>query len=194
MLIYSFDVVHRCNSWVRLLGVSLLWKLAQQHLIPWKLVSREGAFRWVPAQGSLGPVSEVHGVLINRDLPSTSGVMVAWMRMVPKGSYIWMFLSQLVEYLGRISRRGLLENMCYWGCTLRFQKPTLGPASLSFCLLPADQDISSQLLLQCHVCLPVTTLLGDKHTRLLRQETYDRPKYRHHQSPTWVLLGLLTGR
>ena len=33
---------------------------------------QEEAFRKVPAQGSLGSVSEVHGVFSNRDVPSIS--------------------------------------------------------------------------------------------------------------------------
>jgi hypothetical protein len=37
-----------------------------------KLVFREGAFRSIVPQGSLGPVSEVHGVFNNWNLPSTS--------------------------------------------------------------------------------------------------------------------------
>ena len=36
------------------------------------LVLREGAFSSVLAQGPLGPVSEVHGVFSNRDLPPIS--------------------------------------------------------------------------------------------------------------------------
>ena len=34
---------------------------------------KEESFRLIPVQGSLGPISEVHGVCSNRDLPSTSG-------------------------------------------------------------------------------------------------------------------------
>lgn len=53
---------------------SLLLKLAWYLLVPRKLVFREEAFWLVPAQRALGPVSEVHGVFINRDFPSTSEV------------------------------------------------------------------------------------------------------------------------
>lgn len=34
---------------------------------------RKKSFRLVPAQGSLGPISEVRGVCSNRDLSCTSG-------------------------------------------------------------------------------------------------------------------------
>lgn len=35
-----------------------------------KIILGEGAFSSVPAQRSLGPVSEMHGVFSNSDLPS----------------------------------------------------------------------------------------------------------------------------
>lgn len=37
-----------------------------------QLALREVVFRSAPAQGSLGPVSEVHGVFSNRDVTPTS--------------------------------------------------------------------------------------------------------------------------
>lgn len=66
-------VVHRCHSWVVLLVASLLWKLARSLLVPRKLVLREWSFRSAPAQGSLVPRSEVHGVFINWDSPFNFG-------------------------------------------------------------------------------------------------------------------------
>lgn len=36
-----------------------------------KLILREEAFKSVPSEGSLGPASEVHGVVSNSDIPST---------------------------------------------------------------------------------------------------------------------------
>ena len=62
------------------MGVIAVWDCWLPHffgslpgclLRPGKLVFREGTFTLVPAQR---PVSEVHGVFSNRDLPSTSGV------------------------------------------------------------------------------------------------------------------------
>ena len=45
------------------------------HKIAWKLVPREEAFRSViTQQPSLGSVSKMHGVFINTDLLSTSGI------------------------------------------------------------------------------------------------------------------------
>ena len=60
------------------------------------------------------------------------------------------------------------------GKVLRFQKPTIPlppPSSLSplsslppsFCLLLADKDISSQLLLQLHACLSTAMLAIDSN-------------------------------
>ena len=51
----------------------------------------------------------------------------------------------------------LLEEVCHWGWTLRFQKLTPFPVSC-LCLMFIDQDVSSQLLLQCHVCLSAAML------------------------------------
>lgn len=53
--------------------IFLVWKLTRHFLVLGMLVLREEAFRSVPAQEPLGLVSEVHGVISNRDLPSTSG-------------------------------------------------------------------------------------------------------------------------
>ena len=66
-------VVHRHQSWIGLSDESLLWKLGWHFLVPRKLVLWEEAVRSVPALGPVGPVSEVHGVFSNRDLPSISG-------------------------------------------------------------------------------------------------------------------------
>lgn len=65
-------VVQRCPSWVGLLVASFLWKLTECFPVPQKLVLREDAFKTVPAQGPLGPVSDVHSIFSNRDLLSTS--------------------------------------------------------------------------------------------------------------------------
>lgn len=68
------EVVHRHYSWAGLLlFVSFNWKLAWPLLVPCKLVPRKRAFSSVPVQGSLGPVSKVHGAFSSRDLPSISG-------------------------------------------------------------------------------------------------------------------------
>lgn len=53
-------------------GFLLSFERCKALLIPWKFVFREGAFRSVLAQGSLGSVSEVNGVLSHRNLLSTS--------------------------------------------------------------------------------------------------------------------------
>lgn len=57
-------VIYRHHSWVGLyrLVVSLLLKLAWDLLAPCKLVLREGAFKSIPSQGILSPVSEMHDV------------------------------------------------------------------------------------------------------------------------------------
>lgn len=66
------DTVRRYHSSVGLLLVALLWKLARHLLVPEKVVFRDEAFGSVPAQGLLGPVSEVHGAFSDRDKASTS--------------------------------------------------------------------------------------------------------------------------
>lgn len=66
------DVGHRHHSWVGLLVVFLLRKPAQHPVVQWKLMLIEGAFRTVPVQGPLDPVSEVYGALSNRNLSATS--------------------------------------------------------------------------------------------------------------------------
>lgn len=63
-----FDVVHRHCSWVRLLAPSGTMKARPQG----------GEFRSIPVQGSLGPVSEVHGIFSNRNLFSTSRRPQQW--------------------------------------------------------------------------------------------------------------------
>lgn len=55
-------LVYTCHSWVGLVVDCLLWKLVWHLLILWELVLREQAFLSVPAQRSLDPMDEVHGV------------------------------------------------------------------------------------------------------------------------------------
>lgn len=69
-------VCHYCSImviitmiWVEVLVASFFCKLEWRHLILWKLILRKKAFRYVPAQGSLNIVSEVHGFFRNRTLP-----------------------------------------------------------------------------------------------------------------------------
>lgn len=60
----------------------------------------------------------------------------------------------------------IVEEVCYWeDWTLRIQKPTSLTLS-SFFFLLADQDISSELLLQCHAYLLAAMLAAmmDKHS------------------------------
>ena len=66
------DTTHRYHGWVGLLFLAFLWKLAWHLLVPEKVVFREEAFRSVPAQGPLGPVSEVQGAFSNRDITPIS--------------------------------------------------------------------------------------------------------------------------
>lgn len=61
------------RSWVGLLVIFLLWKLVWCLLVLRKQLLRERALRSVPAQGPLGPVSEVHSIFSGGDFPSTSG-------------------------------------------------------------------------------------------------------------------------
>jgi hypothetical protein len=64
---------------------------------------------------------------------------------------------QLVElFRGGLEGVALLEEVYHFGWTLRFQKPMLG--LVSFSLQFVDQDVSSQLLLQCPVCLSAALL------------------------------------
>lgn len=56
----AIDVAHGCRIWGGMLVASLIWKLAWHLLGPWKLVPREGVFKSVLAQGSLGPVYKMH--------------------------------------------------------------------------------------------------------------------------------------
>lgn len=51
-------VISRCQSWVGLFIVSLLWRLAWHLLVPWKLVLRKSPFRPAPTQGPLNPLSK----------------------------------------------------------------------------------------------------------------------------------------
>lgn len=61
----------------------------------------------------------------------------------PVGGTVW-------EGLGGIA---LLDDVCHWVQTLRFQKPKPFPfKSLSAWWL-LSQDVNSQLLLQCRACL-----------------------------------------
>jgi hypothetical protein len=50
-----------------------------------------------------------------------------------------------------------LEEEFHWEQALRFQKPVVFPVS-SLYLTLVDQDVSSQLLLQNHACLPAGML------------------------------------
>lgn len=63
--------VHRPYEWRGLFSCSSSPLEAHILLITWKLVLREGAFRSVPSQGPLGPLSKVHTMFTNRDLPFT---------------------------------------------------------------------------------------------------------------------------
>lgn len=65
----------RCHSWVELFGDSLLWKFACCCLVPLKLVLRKETFRFFPAQGFLGSISEWHVVFNNRTHLLTFGVI-----------------------------------------------------------------------------------------------------------------------
>lgn len=57
-------MVHKYHSFIRLLVASVPWKLAWHLLVPRTLIVRKCTFRSVPAAGSPGLVSEVHGVFI----------------------------------------------------------------------------------------------------------------------------------
>lgn len=71
------------------------------------------------------------------------------MRAAPIVSHIWMPGS----HLGRIRRCvNLLEEVRYWGWTLRFHKPTPVPVSCLY-LVPVDGDVNSPLL--CWHAIPV---------------------------------------
>lgn len=48
----------------------------------------------------------------------------------------------------------LLEELCHWGCALRFQEMQEIPRAFSLCFVLVDQDAKSQLLFQDHACLP----------------------------------------
>lgn len=61
-------VVDRWHSWVGLLVVSLLWKLAGQLLVPGKASSQEGHNQVILAKRSLNPASQVYGVFNNMNL------------------------------------------------------------------------------------------------------------------------------
>lgn len=61
----------------------------------------EEAFRSVPAQGPLGPVSEAHGVFSNSNRPSTS-------RRHPRARAIAVMFGILLDNLDQQFRRGLL--------------------------------------------------------------------------------------
>lgn len=50
----------------------LHWKLAEYLLILWRLILGKQDFQVRSRLGPLGPISEVYGAYINRDLPSTS--------------------------------------------------------------------------------------------------------------------------
>jgi hypothetical protein len=48
----------------------------------------------------------------------------------------------------------LQEDVCHWGQALRFKKiPTISGVCISLYLLIISQNVSTQLLLQHHVCL-----------------------------------------
>ena len=102
-----FDVLHG-----HIVGVELLlvtpWKLARCFL-----VLREKAFRSVPAQRPLNPVSSMHGGIIsNRNIPSTSGwqpwavsidcnilgVSLTTMNSL-KNDFLWLILGVLLNSL-----------------------------------------------------------------------------------------------
>ena len=85
------DVVQRHHSWVGLLVAFLLWKTSWHLLVPWKLVLRKGAWKSVPAQETLGLVSEVHSVFSNWDLSSTSE---GWLMETAIGCMLWESLRQ----------------------------------------------------------------------------------------------------
>lgn len=53
------------------------------------------------------------------------------------------------EGLGGVA---LLEEVCFWGQALRFEKPTPFPVKF-LCLLLIDGYMSYQLLFQCPACL-----------------------------------------
>ena len=69
-------VLHKHNSWVGLLVVSLLWMLVWCLLVLWKLIIKDEAFRLVLSHRPLDPAYEVHGVFSNRDFPSTSELCI----------------------------------------------------------------------------------------------------------------------
>jgi hypothetical protein len=47
----------------------------------------------------------------------------------------------------------LLEEVCHWKQALEFQNSMPFPVSF-LCLMLVDEDMNSQLLCLCHVCLP----------------------------------------
>jgi len=70
--------------------------------------------------------------------------------------------SCLVPIVGRTVWKGLggvaLLEVCHWGSTLRFQKPTLGPNLMLSWPETCIFYVSFQLLLQGHVSLSATIL------------------------------------
>ena len=63
-----------------------------------------------------------------------------------------MLGSQPVELFGKdLGGMTLLEDVCHWGWALRFPKPMPSPSRF---LCPLLMDVSSQVFLQCHGCLP----------------------------------------
>ena len=72
------------------------------------------------------------------------------MTMGPKD--IGKFVSQLWIIQERLGSAALLE-VFHWGWASRFQIQCQAQSHSLCLLLPMDQDVSSQLLLQCHVCL-----------------------------------------
>jgi hypothetical protein len=97
-----------------------------------------------------------------RALPVTTHLLedvAVWMRMAPRGSVFACLVPPAGE-LFKIRNCGLVgggvalsEKVCHWGWASRFQRLTPGPVSLSFGLLPMDQDVAlsnvSIILLAC---------------------------------------------
>lgn len=105
------DVIYRHHSWVGLyrLIVSLLLKLAWDFLAPCKLVLREEAFKSIPPQGILGPVSEIHHVF----------TIVTFLPILGVGN---QGQQQLAGYLGEFFGVVLANNLeeCFSSLVLEF--------------------------------------------------------------------------
>lgn len=85
-------------------------------------------------------------LVLTRDILLTS--VLASMRTPPKG---WSTTGGAI-YLGGVQRCVLVGGGMSLGWDLRLQKLSASLSSLYLMLV--DQDIASQLLLQCHVCPP----------------------------------------